>query len=305
MVGKIAPRRRRYVVNSDTVFDIFNYIFFTLLLVVTVYPLYWVVIASFSNPEDITLGKVIFLPTRLNLKGYELILQYSRLWMGYRNSLLYAGLGTLISLALILPAGYVASRKDFVGHRFFLIMITITMFFGGGLIPTYLVVKNLGMDNTIWAIVVPGACGAWNILIAKSFFQSNIPLELRESASMDNCSNIRFFFKIALPVSLPLVAVITVFTAVGHWNSYFSALIYLHDDKLYPLQMILREILIQQDTTRMLVDIKYMENLEERRRMGELLKYGVIIFASLPVLILYPFLQRYFVKGVMIGSIKG
>jgi putative aldouronate transport system permease protein len=305
MVNYTLKRRKRYAFSSDTVFDIFDYLFFSLILLVTLYPLYWVVIASMSNPEDIMLGRVLFIPSQMNFQGYKLILQYSRLWMGYRNSLLYAVVGTLVSLSLILPAGYVSSRKDFVGRRFFLIMITITMFFGGGLIPTYLVVKGLGMDNTIWAIVIPGACGAYNILVAKSFFQATIPGELLESASMDSCSNLRFFFRIALPLSLPLVAVITVFTAVGHWNSYFSALIYLHTDNLYPLQLILREILIQQDINRMLVDIRFMENQEERLRMGELVKYGIIIVASLPLLILYPFLQRFFVKGVMVGSLKG
>ena len=305
MVINNNQKKQGFYVSSDKVFDLFNYAFFAFLLLIVVYPLYWVVIASISNPGDIMLGNVTFLPIDINFDGYRIIFIYNRIWMGYRNSIIYTVLGTAISLALTLPAGYVASRKDFVGRRLFLIMITITMFFNGGLIPTYLVVRGLGMDNTIWAIVVPTACSAFNVIISKTFFQSTIPVELLESAAMDSCSNMRFFFKIALPLSLSLVAVIAIFTAVGHWNSYFSALIYLRNDNLYPLQLILREILIQQDTSHMLTDIRHMERQQERMWLAELIKYGVIIVASLPMLILYPFLQRYFVKGVMIGSIKG
>lgn len=301
----VKSTKRHFRFNSDTVFNIFNTAFFSLILIAVIYPLYWVCIASVSNPNDVLLGRVIFFPRGFTLAGYKAIFQYSRIWMGYKNSLIYVVLGTSISLCLTLPAGYIVSRTDFVGRRFFIIMITVTMFFGGGLIPTYLVVKSLKMENTLWAIVVPGACGAYNILVAKSFFQANVPREVLESAMMDNCPNWLFFFKIALPISMPLVAVITVFTAVGHWNSYMSALIYLRDDSKYPLQMILREILVQQDTSKMLADINYMEKAEEKRKISELIKYGVIIVSSLPVLILYPFMQQYFVKGVMVGSLKG
>lgn len=290
---------------SDRVFNAFSYIFFSIIVLITVYPLYWILIASVSNPNDVLLGRVIFAPVGMSFDAYKTIFQYDRIWLGYKNSIYYTVLGTLISVALTLPAGYVASRKDFVGHRFFLVMITITMFFGGGLIPTYLVVRGLKMDNTIWAIVIPGAASAYNIIVAKTFFQSSVPREVLESAMMDNCSNLRFFFKIALPISLPLVAVITVFTAVGHWNSYMSALIYLRDDTKYPLQMILREILILQDTDRIMTSVRFMESLEEKRRLAEMIKYGVIVVASVPMLVLYPFLQRYFVKGVMVGSLKG
>ena len=298
-------KKKPFIVNSDTIFNGFIYLFFTLILLAIIYPLYWVVIASISEPNEVLLGRVIFAPKGMTFTGYEAILNYQRIWLGFRNSIVYTALGTIISLSLILPAGYVCSRPDFVGRKFFLIMITITMFFGGGLIPTYLVVKKLHMDNTIWAIVIPGACGAYNISVAKSFFTTNVSREILESAQMDNCSNIRFFFQIALPISLPLIAVITVFTAVGHWNSYFSALIYLRDDTKYPLQMILREILILQDTDQMLTDIRFMENQEEKRKLGELIKYGVIIVSSVPMLVLYPFLQKFFVKGIMVGSLKG
>ncbi len=301
----MVKKRTLFRFNSDTLFDLINYLFWTLIVFAVIYPLYWVVIASVSDPNEVLMGRVLLWPIGFSMDGYEAIFNYSRIWLGYKNSLIYAALGTITSLALILPAGYVISRRDFVGRGAFMIMITITMFFGGGLIPTYLVIKGLGMDNSMWAIIIPSACGAYNILVAKSFFTANIPHEMLEAAQMDNCSNVRFFFKIALPISMPLVAVITVFTAVGHWNSYFSALIYLRDDTKYPLQMILREILVQQDTSKMLADIQYMEKAEDRRRLAELIKYGVIIVSSLPVLILYPFMQKYFVKGVMVGSIKG
>ena len=298
-------KKKQFIMNSDTVFNGFIYLFFTLILISIIYPLYWVVIASISEPNEVLMGRILFTPRGMTFAGYDAIFNYSRIWNGFKNSILYTALGTIISLAFILPSGYVCSRPDFVGRKFFLIMITITMFFGGGLIPTYMVIKKLGMDNTIWAIVVPGACGAYNILVAKSFFTTNVSREILESAQMDNCSNIRFFFQIALPISLPLIAVITVFTAVGHWNSYFSALIYLRDDNKYPLQMILREILILQDTDSVITDLRFMENQEEKRKLGELIKYGVIIVSSVPMLVLYPFLQRFFVKGIMVGSLKG
>ena len=301
----MVKRKHAFRFSVDVVFDCFNYAFFSLIVLAVLYPLYWVCIASISDPNEVLLGRVVLWPKGLTFDGYKAIFQYPRIWMVYRNSLLYAVVGTFISLALILPAGYVTSRPDFIGRKAFLVMITITMFFSGGLIPTYFVIQNLGMENTMWALVIPGACSAYNVMVAKAFFTSNVPREVLESAMMDNCPNWLFFFRIALPISLPLVAVITVFTAVGHWNSYFSALIYLRDDTKYPLQMILREILVQQDTSRMLADIQYMEKAEDRRRLSELIKYGVIIVSSLPVLILYPFLQKYFVKGVMVGSLKG
>ncbi len=290
---------------EDRIFDIFNYLFFTLILLIVIYPLYWIIIASVSNPSFVNSGNVVFIPKGLNFAGYERLFNYDRIWLGYKNSLIYALSGTAVNLTLILPAGYALSRKDLVGRSFFIILIIITMFFGGGLIPTYMLVKNLGMENTIWAMIIPNAASAFNIIISRTFFQSNIPDELLESARIDNCRNFRFFVSIALPLSVPLIAVITIFSAVGHWNSYFQALIYIRNADLYPLQLILREILILEDVSIALTDPTASRNLEERRIIAEQIKYGVIIIASLPVLILYPFLQKYFVKGVMIGSLKG
>lgn len=292
-------------VDCDKLFDLLNYVTFTLIVLSIIYPLYWVCIASISDPNEVILGRVILLPHGATLAGYRAILKYNRLWLGFRNTLFYTVFGTLFGLMLTLSSGYVASRKDFVGRKLFLVMITITMFFGGGLIPTYLLIKRLGMVNTPWAMIIPGCCTAYNILVTKSFFSGNLPDEILESAMIDGSSNIRFFFQIALPISLPLIAVITIFTAVGYWNSYTSALIYLRDDSLYPLQMILREILVQEDANRMLTDISFMEKQEERRKLAELIKYGTIIISTLPLLIAYPFLQRFFVKGIMVGSIKG
>ncbi|MNR07420.1 Lactose transport system permease protein LacG [compost metagenome] len=217
--------------------------------------------------------------------------------------MLYAIVGTAISVALILLAAYPLSRKDFIGRNFFMWFFMLTMFFGGGLIPTYLLVKDLGMLNSIWALVLPGAAGVFNIIIVRTFFESSIPDEMREAAFIDGCTNTRFFLSIVIPLSKPIIAVMVLYHVVGFWNGFFDALIYLNDQAKYPLQLVLRNILVQNQVgSNMMVDV---ESYSAKLRVTELIKYGVIIVASLPLLILYPFLQRYFVKGAMIGSIKG
>ncbi len=289
--------------TSDKWFDTANYILLSILMLIVLYPLYFIIIASISNPDLVNSGKLWIFPRELTMEGYRRIFADSSIWLGYRNTLLYTGLGTFINVVLTLTAGYALSRGDMPGRGLFMFLITFTMFFGGGLIPTYLLVKNLGMVNTIWAMVIPNAVSAFNIIITRTFFQSTIPSELLEAAVIDGCSNTRFFTRIVLPLSMPIVAVMVLFSAVGHWNSYFQALIYLKDDELYPLQIVLRNILISNDVSGNMIDD--LANLSEQQRIGELMKYGIIMVASLPVLILYPFVQKYFVKGVMIGSIKG
>lgn len=291
--------------NGDRGFDIFNYGLFSLILLLMIYPLYWVVIASVSNPNLVTSGDVWLYPREISLAGYEKILQYDQVWLGYRNALIYMVLGTVINVALTLSAGYALSRKDLAGNGLIMMAITFTMFFNGGLIPTYLVVRGLGIENTIWAMVLPGAVSAFNLIITRTFFQTNIPGELLESAKLDHCKNIRFFFSIALPLSVPIIAVIVIFSAVAHWNSYFPALIYLRDESKYPLQLILRNILILETVDAAVIDPTFSKNLDEKRRIAEQVKYGVIIVSSLPVLVLYPLLQKYFLKGILIGSVKG
>lgn len=288
--------------RSDRLFDIVNYMLLTVILLIVLYPLYFIVIASFSSPDLVKNGDVWLIPQGITFEGFKAIFADNRIWTGYGNSLLYAVLGTVINVSLTLTAGYALSRTDLVGRKILMFLIVFTMFFGGGLIPTYLLVKQLHMVNTIWALLIPGAVSAYNIIIARTFFQSTIPSELHEAAQIDGCSNTRFFVQVVLPLSLPIVAVLVLFSAVGHWNGYFSALIYLRNEKLFPLQLVLREILITNEAQDQAMA---MSDSTKQQEVAELMKYGVIIVSSLPMLTLYPFLQKYFVKGVMIGSLKG
>jgi putative aldouronate transport system permease protein len=290
--------------REDLLFDIANVAMLTGAFILVLYPLYFVVIASISNPDKIYAGEVWLLPQGVTFDGFRRIFSSEMIWRGYANSILYAGLGTLISVALILTSAYALARKDLVGGKVIMLLLIFTMFFGGGIIPTYLVVKQLGMLNTVWAMVLPGAVGVWNVIIARTFYQLSIPDQLREAAFIDGCSNTRFFFQFVLPLSKPLIAVMVLIHVVGNWNSFFDALIYLTDEKMYPLQLVLRNILIQSDvatTGSMITDI---QSYAAQQRVAELLKYGVIIVSTAPLLIIYPFLQKYFVHGTLIGAIK-
>ncbi|TWE01032.1 carbohydrate ABC transporter membrane protein 2 (CUT1 family) [Neobacillus bataviensis] len=289
--------------REDKIFDTINFIFLTLICLAVLYPLYFVVIASISNPDLVYNGSVWLLPKEITFEGYKRIFSDPKIWLGYKNTIIYTVLGTAVQVSLTLMAAYALSRKDLYGKSFFMLLILFTMFFSGGLIPTYLVVKQLGMLNTIWAMIIPKAIAVWNLIVARSFFESSIPNELLEAGKIDGCSNTKFFLKIVLPLSKPIIAVLVLFYAVGNWNSYFDALIYLNDESLYPLQLILRNILIQnQMSVQMMSDL---DNLAAQQHVGEIIKYGVIIVAALPLLILYPFVQKYFVKGVLIGGVKG
>jgi putative aldouronate transport system permease protein len=290
--------------KDDLLFDIVNVVMLTGAFILVLYPLYFVVIASISNPDKIYAGEVWILPQDVTFDGYRRIFNSEMIWRGYANSILYAGLGTAISVVLILTSAYALARKDFVGGNIFMLLFIFTMFFGGGLIPTYLVVKQLGMLNTIWAMVIPGAVGVWNVIIARTFFQLSIPDQLREAAFIDGCSNTRFFFQFVLPLSKPLIAVLVLLHIVGYWNSFFDALIYLQDEDMYPLQLVLRNILIQSDVSTTGSMISDIESYAAQQRVAELLKYGVIIVATAPLMIIYPFLQKYFVHGTLIGAIK-
>lgn len=288
--------------RGDVIFDAINYTFMALLSLAVIYPLYFVLVSAFSEP-NLAGGSLLLFPKHFTLEGFERIFQDQSIWMGYRNTILYTVLGTSINVVLTLTAGYALSRRDLYGRNLFMFVIVFTMFFGGGLIPTYLLVKDLGMVNTMWALVIPNAASAYNIIITRTFFQSTIPHEVLESAQIDGSSDFRFFLQIALPLSLPIVAVMILFYAVGHWNAYFNALIYISSYELQPLQIILRNILISNDISQMFVE--EVHDIAEQQRLLELMKYGVIVVSTVPILMLYPFLQKYFVKGVMIGSLKG
>lgn len=289
--------------KEDLIFDIFNFTILAILSLMVLYPLYFMIIASVSDPNYVANGKVILFPKGITFDGYQQILKYKAIWTGYGNTILYSGFGAFISVVLTITFAYPLSRKDFYGRKFFMTLVIITMFFNGGMIPTYLVVRKLGMINTIWAMVMPNAVGAFNIIIARTFLTITIPDELREAAAIDGCADIKFFTKIVVPLSKPIIAVLALFSIVGQWNGFFDALLYLTKESTYPLQLILRNILIQSTSVNQLTTS--VETLVAQQRQADLMKYGVIIVSSVPLLILYPFLQKYFAKGVMVGSVKG
>jgi putative aldouronate transport system permease protein len=274
-------------------------------LLVTLYPLFFVAIASISTPDHILVGQVLFWPSGIDFSAYKFILADRDIWLGYRNTVFYTVFGTLFSVIVTLLCGYALSRKDLVGRGWIMKFMVFTMFFNGGLIPTYMVVKSLHLLNTPYVIIVVGSVWVFNIIIAKTFFEHTIPGELMEAAFMDGCGNLRFFLSIVLPVSKSIVAVIALFYAVGQWNSYFNALIYVTKKELFPLQLILREILIQGQALTDVSDASELDALAQRQRIAEVIKYGVVIVSTLPLICVYPFLQKYFLKGVMIGSVKG
>lgn len=248
-------------------------------------------------------GQVWLWPKDLTWVGYQRIFQNNEILTGYLNTIAYTVVGTAINLVLTIAAAYPLARRDFMGRNYFMAMIVFTMFFSGGLVPTYLLIKSLGMLNTFWAMVIPSALSVWNILIMRTFFQNGIPNEIHDAASIDGCSNMQTLLRIVLPLSIPILAVMILFYSVGHWNSYFSALIYLTDRGKYPLQLFLREILVQGQMQEMIDSSSDL--LANSLMDAEVIKYSIVIIANLPVLLLYPFLQKYFVKGVMIGAIKG
>ncbi|MFD1173360.1 carbohydrate ABC transporter permease [Oceanobacillus picturae] len=293
--------------NKDKVFKVFIFLFLTTALLIVLYPLIYIISASISNPAAVNSGEMWLLPKDITFEGYQMIFQNDAIWRGYLNTIFYTAFGTLINLAVTIPAAYALSRKDLFGRNFFTGMFVLTMFFSGGLIPTYLVVKSLGLIDTVWAMVLPNAAAVWNIVIARVFFQSSIPKGLEEAAIIDGASNFKMFMKIILPLSAPIIAVMALFYGVGHWNGYFNALIYLSDKDMYPLQLVLREILVLQEMASQNSNMSgsMAEALHSKQQLAAIIKYGVMIVSTLPVIIVYPFLQRFFVKGVMIGSLKG
>lgn len=294
----------RRIGSSDKSFDLLNKIFLSVLVVIIVYPLIFVISASISDPLAVSSGKMWLWPVDITLDGYKIIFQDGSIWLGYRNTILYTIVGTLIHLFVLLPCAYALSRKELMGRTYILWIILFTMMFSGGLIPTYLIIKSLGMLDTMWALIIPGVVGAWSILVARAFFHQSIPDQLVEAAKIDGGSDLYIFTRIVLPLSLPIIAVMALFHAVGLWNQYFNALIYLSDRDKFPLQLILREILVVNQMQLGEGSGEQTESLIQQVRTAGLIKYSVIIVSSLPLLIAYPFLQRFFVQGVLIGSIK-
>lgn len=304
MVKKKQASQHVRLATEDRVFGIVTYVLATIFMVLCAYPLIYVVSASISNPELIVSGKIILFPKEIHFRAYQAVFKSGDILLGYRNTVFYAVVGTVINIVMTTAGSYVLSRQDLYGRTVITFLISFTMFFSGGMIPTYITIKNLGMINTVWAMLLPGAISATNLLIMRNYFQHSVPQEIIEAAYVDGCSNVGTLCRIVLPVSGSIIAVMVIFYFVGHWNAYFSAMIYLNDKKLYPLQVFLREILIQNQLGDMSGGSDTV-NQAEMTLLYESLKFAVITVATLPILCVYPFLQRYFVKGVMVGSIKG
>jgi putative aldouronate transport system permease protein len=286
---------------GDKIFLIAVYVLLSLLLIVVLYPLIYVISSSFSSPAAVTSGRVWLWPVELSLKGYNTLIHNQKVTIGYANSLFYTGVGTIISVVLTIMIAYPLSRKTFFGKNVLMMLITFTLLFSGGLIPTYLVVKQMGLIDTRWALLIPNAIWVWQVIITRSFFQSAIPDELFDASEIDGCSDFRFLRSVVVPLSKPIIAVLVLIYAVGQWNAYFDALIYLKSASLFPLQLILRSIIILNNSSNATDALKQVE----RQQLAEALKYSLIVVTTLPVLIIYPFVQRFFVQGMLVGSVKG
>lgn len=296
--------KKAKTLTSDRMFDIFNYTFLAILLVIVAYPLYYVLIASISDPYEVYAGKTFLLPSKVTFEGYARVFKEKSIATGYINSIYYTVLGTVVSVALIITTGYCVSKKTLPFRKSIMMFYVFTMYFNGGLIPTYLVVAKMGLLNSVWSLILPGGVAVFNVIMCRTFFESSIPEELYEAASIDGSSNLRTFFRIALPLSKPILAVMVIFTMVAYWNDWFTALIYMSEKSKYPLQLALRQILIQSQATATM-----MGNMDggyaEANKITELIKFSSIVVGAVPMLIAYPFVQKYFEKGFMAGAVKG
>jgi len=289
---------------SDRIYHYVALAILTVIIISFIYPLWFVVIASFSDPKEVLTKTFILLPEKWQLGSYGLVFENARLIRSLFVSIFYTVTGTIINIVATILAAWPLSRKQLKGRRVIMLLITFTMYFGGGLIPSYLLVSSLGMVDTIWAILVPGAIGTYNMIIMRTYFINSIPGDLEDAAMVDGCTNFRFLLQVVLPLSAPIMVVIALYYGVGRWNDYFSAMIYLNNQKLWPMQLVLRELLLQNNyssTNVMFTDFNQAERAMEISGM----KYAVIVFATLPIMIIYPMCQQFFAKGVMVGSLKG
>ncbi|MCL2057974.1 MAG: carbohydrate ABC transporter permease [Oscillospiraceae bacterium] len=294
-------KKRLHYSKSDTAFNIGLYTIASIILILVAYPLWFILISSVSDPNDVAMGRVWFWPSNFTLLGYQEVFKRSSIWVAYRNTVMYVIAGTGIGLAVNLSAAYALSRRDLIGRRIITLYFIFTMFFNGGLIPTYLTIQQFGLYNTFWVMVLPFSVATYNIIVARTFFSTSLPDGLWDAAQIDGCGNLRFYFTMALPLSKAVIAVLGLWTAVGHWNAYFNALIYLKDESKYPLQLVLRAILIVlQGPT----DTGYDEAARLARKIADMLKYSAIVVSTVPIMCMYPFVQKYFNQGVMIGALK-
>lgn len=288
---------------STIVFDTANLFLLLVVILLVLYPLIFIISSSFSSTEAVLGGRVWLWPVEPTFNAYKIAFDYEKIWNGYLNSFIYTFLGTAVGIVVTTFAAYPLSLKKLPGRKFFSMLFLFTMLFGGGIIPSYLLVRNLHMLNTLWAMVLPGAINVWNIIVMRTYFENTIPQELYEAAELDGCSSFGIFCRIVFPLSGAIIAVVGLFFAVSLWNSYFSALIYLSDDKMYPLQIILRDILILNDME--MSSGADIAMIEAQQGLANVLRYVLIVIATFPLLVVYPFVQKFFVKGVMIGSVKG
>ena len=299
---RAARARRIQDSRTDRMFMFCVYLLLTVLLAVVLLPLAYIVASSFSSPEAVSSGRVLFWPVEFSLRGYKAVFENPQILQGYVNSLFYTVVGTLVSVVMTIAIAYPMSRRTLVGRNLVMSLILFTMLFTGGLIPTYLVVQQVGLLDTRWALIVPQAIGVWQVIIARTYFRTAIPDELAEAAQLDGCGDLRFLWSVVIPLAKPMIAVVALMYAIMQWNSYFDALIYLKNPDLFPLQLVLRNILILNTYSGGAIDASVVL---QRQQLDDLLKYSLIVVASVPVLLIYPFVARYFTKGIMIGAVKG
>lgn len=290
------------ILHSDLAFDIIVNAIGVVIVLIVLVPLIFVIAASFSDPDLVIRGEVLLWPKGFTTEAYTMVFKNEDIWRGFVNSCFYTVAGTAISVVLTILAAYPLSRKNFQGRNIFMMLILFTMYFNGGMIPTYLLVRNLGMYNTVWALLIPAALSTYNLIVAKTFFENSIPTELYEAGTLDGCNNMQMLLRIVLPLSKAILAVLVLYYAVDIWNAYFDALIYIRDEDMHPLQIVLRNILLLGQTEQMGTNDAGMA---EKIKMAEAVKYSAIVVSSIPMLLIYPFVQKYFVKGVMIGAVKG
>lgn len=288
--------------GRDLLFDIVLYSICAVMLILVIYPLWFIVIASFSDPSAVAGGHVWILPVGFTLEGYDELFKQAEVWTGYRNTIVYTVLGTIFGLVVNIPAAYALSRKDLWGRKVLMGLYVFTMFFSGGMIPIFLTVQEMGFYNNFWVMIIPFSVSAYNIIVARTFFETSLPADLWDAAQIDGCGNLRYFFTMALPLSKAVISVIALWTAVGQWNGYFNALLYLRDAELHPLQLIMRNILI---TNQVFASMGTGEAAMIAMRRANLVRYSMIIIATVPIMCVYPFIQKYFDQGVMIGAVKG
>ncbi|MBE5064599.1 carbohydrate ABC transporter permease [Bifidobacterium saeculare] len=290
---------------SDWIVDIVIALLVIAIVAVVVYPLWFIIVASFSDQTLVSNGEVTIWPKGFNVAGYERVFQDTRIWTGYRNTILYTVVGTALNLVVTLPAAFALARIEFKPRRVILFLFTFTMYFAGGIVPNYLLYKDLGLLDNWLVFILPGAVSVWNLIIARSFFESSIPEELHDAAQIDGLSYFGYFMKIVIPLSSAIIAVIGLYYFVGHWNDYFTGLIYIRESGLQPLQNVLRDILLANQTNQLGSGAGSGQDAIMKQQIADQIKYGVIIVSTLPLLVIYPFLQKYFNKGVMIGAVKG